>query len=259
MKTVNTKWLSVAGFAFAAAAFISWKKPDSQLPVTHFSSINFKDTTLPDKKSKNKKEYKVGDLDQAMKELDNAMVDMDKNMKIDLSKMDKELKLAMDEIKKVDWEKINQEIKTAIKNIDWDKTKAEIDKAIKQAEFETNAVNKEKIEKQIEMAKLNLEKARVNSKTDIAEMKRKAEKTMEGTKETIQKAKKELSQLKEFTEALEKDGMISKKKGYMLEIKKGELFINGTKQSQEINDKYRKYFKDYDYTIKSDGEEISSI
>ncbi len=259
MKTTNTKWLAMAGFAFAAAVFISWKKPDSQLPVKHLAFAPFQDTTLPDKNFKTKKEYKVGELDQAMKELDNAMVDMDKNLKIDLSKMNKELKLAMEEIKKVDWEKINQEIKTAIKSIDWDKTKLEIDKAIKEAEFQTKAVNKEQIEKQIAQAKLNLEKAKLNSKIDIADMKRKVEKSMEGAKVSIEKAKRELNQLKEFTEALEKDGLISKKKGYKLEIKNGELYINGTKQSQEVNDKYRKYFKEEDYSISSDGEEISSI
>ena len=65
--------------------------------------------------------------------------------------------------------------------------------------------------------------------------------------------------MKEFTEGLEKDGLINRKKGFTLEIKNGELYINGTKQSKEVNDKYHKYFKDEDYSIKSDGDSISSI
>ncbi len=37
------------------------------------------------------------------------------------------------------------------------------------------------------------------------------------------------------------------------------MIINGTKQSKEINDQYRKYFKDENYTIKRDGENVSRI
>jgi hypothetical protein len=58
---------------------------------------------------------------------------------------------------------------------------------------------------------------------------------------------------------LRKDGLISKKKGYKIEIKDGEMFINGTKQSKEVNEKYKKYFRDGDYTLRSDGDDISSI
>jgi hypothetical protein len=77
---------------------------------------------------------------------------------------------------------------------------------------------------------------------------------MEHARTGLEKAKKEITLLKEFTSELEKDGLVDRKKGYTIEIKSGEMYINGVKQSKEVNDKYRKYFKDEDYTIKSDAE-----
>jgi Fe2+ transport system protein B len=252
MKTSHTKWLAWAGFAFAAVTLTAWKKPDSQLPVKTHVNYDPQDTSLPRKNNHYKKEYKVGDLDRAMKELDRAMIDMNKNIKIDFSKMDKELKAAMEEVKNVDFEKIGREVRESMKKIDWDKTKAEINKAMREAEVQMSKVDKEEIEKEIT-------KAKISSHIDLSELKRNVEKSLEGAKTGIEKARKELGLMKEFTDTLEKDGLINKKKGYKLEIKNGEFYINGTKQSKEVNDKYRKYFKDEDYSISSDGSDVSSI
>jgi hypothetical protein len=116
-----------------------------------------------------------------------------------------------------------------------------------------------KIEKQIAHAKEQLNTEKISSHIDMEKIKRSVNEGLAKARTGIEKAKKELSLLKEFTETLEKDGLINKKKGYRIEIKKGELYINGTKQSKEVNDKYRKYFKDEDYTISSDGDDISSL
>ena len=109
------------------------------------------------------------------------------------------------------------------------------------------------------MAKENLATATINAHIDIEKINEAVAKSMDGVKESIGKAKTELAQMKAFTETLEKDGLIDRKKGYKIEIKDNELFINGTKQSKETTDKYRKYFKEYDYTLKSDGSSISSL
>jgi hypothetical protein len=59
-----------------------------------------------------------------------------------------------------------------------------------------------------------------------------------------------------LTSALEKDGLIDTLKPYKLEIRDGEFYIGGKKQSKEVRDKYRMYFRkdstDH-YTIQSDG------
>ncbi len=256
MKTNNTKWMAWAGFAFAAILFVAWKRTD-YTPTNRPAFTETPQDTIPArKKSSDKKEYKIGDLDEAMKELDHAMTEMNTNIKIDFSKMDKEMKAAMQELKNVDLEKVNREIKTALKNVDWDKTRTEVDKAMHEVEFKMKDID---IEKQLAMAKESINAAKISSHIDMQKIKESVEKGLEGARVGLEKAKKELSQLKEFTEALEKDGLINKKKGFKIEIKNGEMYINGTKQSKEVNEKYKKYFKDEDYTIRSDGDDISSI
>ena len=60
--------------------------------------------------------------------------------------------------------------------------------------------------------------------------------------------------MKEFTDELEKDGLIDKDKGYSIEWKNGgELYINGKKQSKEISDKYKKYYKKDGWRIEMNG------
>ncbi|MES2004703.1 MAG: hypothetical protein V4450_09285 [Bacteroidota bacterium] len=252
--TNKQHWLMGAGIAFVAVAFISWKKSENnQLPVKPYT-VNYQDTVTSRKKSSDKKEYRVGDLDGAMKDLDRAMVDMDKNMKIDFVKMDKEIKAAMEELKKVNFEKIGHEVEASLNNVDWVSIKKEIANALRQVDLNMKEIDKQQIKEQMAKVKEQMEEAKINSKIDMKKMKESIEKGLASAKIGIENAKKEISLLKEFTNELDKDGLIDKKKSFKIEIKKGEMYINGTKQSKEVNDKYRKYFKDEDYTISSDKD-----
>lgn len=264
MQKTNLKWFACAGLLLAAISFSAWRSVGSTQPVRIISVRYDQDTTAPkkrsaDKRDYDKRDYKIGDLDEAMRDLDRAMVDMDKNMKIDFSKMDREIKQAMEEIKKIDFEKIGREVKESLKKVDWDKTRAEVDKALREAEIKIKEVDVEKIRKEIEHAKHEINAEKIASHIDMEKIKQHVDAGLAKARTGIEKAKKELTLMKEFTEALEKDGLISKKKGFKIEIKNGEMYINGTKQSNEVNDKYRKYFKDEDYTIRSDGDDYSSL
>lgn len=254
MKKHNQPWLAWAGFAFAALTFLAWKRTDyiPNQPKTTQPS----DTTRPSKKQNPNKDYRVGDLDKAMKELDQAQLEMNKNIHFDMSNMEKEISQAMEQVKKIDFEKISQEVTASLKNINWDKTRADVDKAMREAEIQMKKID---INKEMEKAKESMKSAKMNINMD--EIKKTVEKSIAAARIGIEKAKKEIGQLKEFTENLEKDGLIDRKKGYRIDIKKGELYINGTKQSKEISDKYRKYYKDHedDFSISSDGEGISRI
>ena len=53
---------------------------------------------------------------------------------------------------------------------------------------------------------------------------------------------------------VQKDGLIDKNKGYSIEWKNGgELYINGKKQTKEISDKYKKYYKKDGWRIEMNG------
>lgn len=254
MKKHNQPWFAWTVFAFAAFTFLAWKRTD------HFpndpKTSHLSDTTRPTNKQKPNKDYRIGDLDKAMQELDQAQLEMKNNIHIDMSNMEKEISQAMEQVKKIDFDKISQQVTASLKNINWDKTRAEVDKAMREAEIQMKKVD---ISKEMEKAKQNLKSANLNINMD--EIKKTVEKSMAEARIGIEKAKKEIGQLKEFTITLEKDGLIDSKKGYRIEIKKGELYINGTRQSKEVSDKYRKYFKDHDddFSISSDGEGISRI
>ena len=257
MKTDQIKNYSLAVLALAVITLSSWKSGGSSLPVKPFSIHSQADTTPSHKKDR--KEYRVGDLDQAMKELDRAMANMDRNMKMDFSKMDRELKVAMEEIKKIDFEKISHEVEAELRKVNWDETRSEIKKAMREAQKEINEIDMKEIKKEIEKAQSEVSKEKISAHIDMQKIKESVNKGLAGARISIEKAKKELSQLKEFTESLEKDGLINRKKGYKVEIKDNELYINGTKQPKEVNEKYKKYFKDENFTLRSDGEEITSL
>lgn len=257
MKANHTKNYVWATLALVLITFSSWRVGGSALPIKPSLVKNLSDTT-PSRK-KERKEYRVGDLDKAMKELDMAMADMDKNMKFDFSKMDREIKAAMEEIKKVDFDKISHEIQSELKNVNWDEANLEIKKALRETERSINEVDMKEIKKEIEKAKAEISKEKIASHIDMQKIREGVDKGIAGARVGIEKAKKEISLLKEFTESLEKDGLINRKKGFKIEIKDNEMYINGTKQSKEVNEKYKKYFREENYIIRSDGEDISSI
>lgn len=259
MKKMNSQWFACTVLLLAAVGFSAWRAGDTAKPATLHAVTYSEDTSLPGKKEHGKKEYNVGDLDRAMKELDKAMLDMDKTIKIDFGKMEKEMKLAMDEVKKINFEKIAREVEASLQKVDWEKAKVDVSKALHEAEIQVKEVDMKKIEKDLARAKEHLHDAKIHDHLNMEKMKQTMHEGLEKARIGMERAKKELKLLKAFTDLLEKDGLIDKRKGYKIEIKDGEMFINGIKQSKEVNDKYRKYFKEEDYSIKSDGDEISSI
>jgi hypothetical protein len=51
---------------------------------------------------------------------------------------------------------------------------------------------------------------------------------------------------------LEKDGLLDSKKPYTVQVKEGELYINGSKQLKEVSDRFRKYFQRNNYALMND-------
>src|SRR6187431_1572600 len=148
MKTNHLKWLAWAGFVFAALIVISWKRTDKkpkETPPNVVFAYNEEDTT-PRKKSYNNHDYKIDDLDKAMKELDGVLLNMNKNLQIDLSKMDKEMKLAIEEMKKVDFDKIGREVESSLKKVDWDQAKQEVERAMREVSIKMKEVDLKQVE-----------------------------------------------------------------------------------------------------------------
>ncbi len=208
-----------------------------------------------------------------MKEFDRLSEELDKDImeeisKIDMAKIEREV---LASLKEIDIDKIMKEVELSLKDIDTDKILADVKKELSEINYdeisaetkealskankevekameEVKKIDREKIKKELEEAKQEVEKSRHEfEKIDM-------EKIMKGAREGIDKAKTELKLIKQMFKEMEQDGLIDSKKGFKIEYKEKSLFINGTKQSEQVADKYKKYFKGEHFEITIDKE-----
>jgi hypothetical protein len=217
---------------------------------------------MRDEKDLNKAMLK---LDEALKHLDNKMENIDwskiqeqiqssmdkvndeiKDHEVDMKKVQRQMDDAM---KNIDFEKISKETARAMQhlneNIDINKINEEVQGGLKAAKEQMNSkefhesmdaakkINMDEVRKELENVKEEMEK----NKFDLKEQ-------MDNAKEGIEKAKEELKDYRELIDGLEKDGLINTKEDYSIKYKDDELYFNGKKQSLEITEKYKSYFKE---------------
>lgn len=188
------------------------------------------------------------EIGESMKDFDAKKIQMDIELAmkdLDLDKMKIELQQNLD---KVDLKQMKDEIEKAMKDIDMQKIKADIDLSISKIDMDKIKIELDKV-KDIDFRKI--EEDLKNVKPDI-------DKAMQDAKESIEKAKSELLGYKSFIDGLDKDGLIDKDKNYTIKYQKGELTINGKKQSADVVKKYSSFFKDRkDFTIKKDDNDFN--
>jgi len=185
------------------------------------------------------------EIAEAMKNIDAQKIqtNIQNAMKeVDLAKMKVELQQNLD---KVDLPEMKVEIEKAMKAIDAEKIKADIDASIARIDMEKMKAELEKVKE------INFQEMEENLK----KMKPEIEKSIQGARESIDKAKKELMEYKNFIGRLDQDGLIDKDQNYTIEYKNGELSVNGKKQPSEVVSKYAGFLKDRkDFTIKKDED-----
>jgi chromosome segregation ATPase len=211
------------------------------------------------------------DIDKEMRKLDEALEKLDGKLEnIDWEKINKQIessvKKAQEEMERnhVDMEKIQQEVERSLKDIDVEKIKKETALAMQQVKenIDINKINDE-VQKSLETVKeqMNSDAFRKSmeeiKKVDIDQIKKELENVkdemkknkvnikeeIDNAKEDIKKAKEELKGYRDMLDDMEKNNLIDTKEDYSVEYKNGELFINGKKQSQEVLNKYKGYFK----------------
>ena len=204
-------------------------------------------------------------LDVEMKKLDAEIKKLDIEMKkMDFSKMERNINEAISKVdfdkigaevesalSKIDFEKIGREIETSMQKVDWEKVNNEI----KQSMAQLKEVEFPKIKLEMEKVKAELQKEGKNIKIEGEKIRADVERSMQGAKESIEKAREEIKSIRDFTNALEADGLINKKRSYKIEVKEGELFIDNKKQPQGVTDKYKQYFKKDNFKIVNEGDD----
>lgn len=225
------------------------------------------DTTKPGKRNRGNNEIRVEELDKATRQLDEQMVRLDEQLKkMDLRKVEKQVNEALSKTKMPDAEKIAKEVEASIAKVDWQKIEADMQEAKKHLnDVEWKKVNEEmkaamKKMKEVDMEKIKEEVSKAHAevvKIDHKKIKEDVEKAMAGAKVSIEKAKVDMQNLRDFTKALESDGLIKKNQPYKIEVKGNELYINDVKQSKEVSEKYRKYYKKSDFSISNNQNGVS--
>lgn len=246
---------------------------DSPFSYHRFAVPENTEFSMPCTDTVPEKEYngsiKMKDLDRLQTELDRSMLQVsDELKKIDFSKIQKEIEASL---KTIDAEKILKEVERSLKDIDLDKTLASVSASLKDIDLD---IKSEEIEKALAGARKEIDKAKKEMsnidrdavKKELEEARKEVEKSkaemskidmnkiMDEAKEGIEKAKAELKNTKELITELEKDGLVNSKLGFTLEYRNGSLYIDGKKQSDETTDKYRKYLKKDGFKIKIEKE-----
>lgn len=213
------------------------------------------------------KQKKIHDLDEALAELDRGEQEMQRALKeIDREKMEREIREAMKNVD-IDMARMKQDMERALKEIDMEKISRDVEKALKEIDSE-----KLKAEVQASLAKVDMEKIKAEMekvkaidvqkmKDELARVQPEIEKAMQQARVDIEKARKEMTSYKNLVNALEKDGLLEKGEHYTIAYKNKELTVNGRKLTAEATKKYSEYLDDKkEFTLKKnkDGWQIQN-
>lgn len=182
------------------------------------------------------------DIEKSLKELNVDRIIESVEQSLKSANIEKALEEVKAQMREMDLDDLNGEVGTAL---------AQAKKELKKASEEVKKINTAQLRQELEKAKLDIEK----NKEEIQKID--MDKIMKEASEGIDKAKKELKRTRQMFTEMEKDGLIDTKKGFKVEYKKKELFINGVKQPQQVTDKYRSYFNEDedDFELSIDGEQ----
>jgi hypothetical protein len=251
----NMKPYALAVLPVAVIIICAWQNPGQNQKDSQKVYVNQKDTIPGDLNKEDYDEFKMKDLDKAMKELDINMDKLDEQMKhLDVN-IDKEIE---ESLAKVDFDKIGKEVEESVNAINWKELQKEIDNSMDQAQEEIKKIDFNKINDEMKELQEKFQSKEFKEQFNSEKLHKEIDDAMSKAKEGIEKAKEELREMKNFTDELAKDKLIDKKKGYTIEWKNGDLYINGKEQPKDVSDKYRKYYKK-DGKIKMNGEETESF
>ncbi len=211
--------------------FCSWENTGMYNYSNKVAACNVNTTdTLP--------KDKQDEFNKAMEELDENMADLNSKMENIKANADKEIKEALSS---VDFKTIQEQAEAGLKKVDWNKIQQDVNISLKEAQNEMAKIDFANLQKEMQLMQNKMNSEEFRSQFNSEKLNEKINEAMSRSRESIEKAKENLQQMKAFTDALAADGLIDKKKGYTIEWKNDELYINDQKQPKDIADKYRRY------------------
>lgn len=194
---------------------------------------------------------KQDDFEKAMKELDAGMDDLNVQMK----NLDVNLDKQLESLSKINFDSIQKQAEASLKQIDWNKMQQDVNASLLKAQKEIAKIDFSKMQNEMKDLQEKFKSDEFKSQFNSEKLHKQIDEAMSHAKESMEKAKQKLQNLRALSDALAADGLIDKKKGYTIEWKSGELYINNKKQPKEIADKYRKYEDEGEIKIEPEGVE----
>ncbi len=185
------------------------------------------------------------DLEQVRKQ---AVLELNN---IDLNQVMKDIDHSL---KAINFNSIMESITAALKEIglnneaDLHKELSNAAVEINDAKEEINSLNVNQVKHELEAVGKEIEKASAElSRINFSAMFR-------DVNEQMNLAKAELIKTRQMFVEMESDGLISIKNGFRIKFEKGELFINGKRQLQQVTEKYKNYFNENHFEIEIEKE-----
>ena len=226
MTNLRNYWKPLAVVVFTIGSTVllaSWDFKNQGSPFSPNTDLQ-KTDTVP--KKKDSREKQIRDLDDVLDEFDNVQIQIDKELKLDMEKLKKEIEASF---KKIDMDKIRSEIERSLKEVDFNKIRLEIENSMAKIDMDKMKAELDKL-KEIDFSKMEADMKKMEE--ELKKIGPEIEKSMEKAKVEIEKARAEMKEYKNFVDGLEKDGLIDKKRDYLIKHANGDLFINGKKQPQ---------------------------
>ncbi|MFT4152370.1 hypothetical protein [Parafilimonas sp.] len=150
-----------------------------------------KTDTLPGSKTK--------DFDKEVEALNKNMAKLNKQMNEIKVNVDKEVANAM---ASVDAEAIQKQVQESINKIDWDKVQQDADVSIEKARAQIAKADFSKVQHDIQALQEKFKSEEFKSQFNGEKLQKQIDVAMANAKESIEKAKAKLQQMKDFTDAL---------------------------------------------------------
>ena len=152
----------------------------------------------------------------------------------------------------IDFSEINAEVANATKDldaIDWDKISEQVNDALAEIKMELNNGNLHKeisleVKKELERSKESLEKTKIQLAHSRAAM------ASTGAYKSHPQVYTSDGDYETMLNKMEKDGLLDRNAKFKVEKQHDELYINGTRQSDDVYKKYKSYMKAKNVTIK---------
>lgn len=233
MKKTFRQLFRIRLFVLPATALLlcSWENPCMYNYTNRkMDATIHKTDTLPENKTK--------DFDKAIEAFNENMTGLNRQMQGIKIDVDKQITKALSSM---DFEAMEKQVQESINKINWDKVQQDANISMQKARAQIAKIDVAKMQKDMQALQQKFNSEEFKSQFNNEKWQQQIDAAMKNAKTGIEKAKLKLQQMKDFTNALAADGLIDKKKGYTIEWKAGDLYINHQKQSKDIADKYRKY------------------